>query len=151
MICRKATVKDVAAIVDFQIEMARESEGIELSIETVRLGVARVFDDPRWGEYFVAEKNERVVASTLIQYEWSDWRNAVVWWIHSVYVIPEARRSGVFRALYQSIQAEALKRSDVKGFRLYVEKNNVAAQACYKELGLSSDRYELYEIMLSGR
>ena len=37
----------------------------------------------------MAEADGAVVASALITYEWSDWRNGQVWWIQSVYVVPE--------------------------------------------------------------
>ena len=40
------------------------------------------------------------VGTLLLTYEWSDWRNRPVWWIQSVYVTSDARRHGVFRALY---------------------------------------------------
>jgi predicted GNAT family acetyltransferase len=90
------------------------------------------------------------MGSVLIQYEWSDWRNAVVWWIHSVYVIPSHRRQGVFARFFRTIQKEASD-SSVKGLRLYVEKENATAKSCYQSLGMTSQRYDLYEVMLSGR
>lgn len=34
----------------------------------------------------------------LLTREWSDWRDGVFWWIQSVYIVPEARGGGVYRA-----------------------------------------------------
>ncbi len=91
---------DANAIVDFQQAMARETEEVTLDRDVVTRGVQAVFDDPSRGRYFVAEAEGRVVASLLITYEWSDWRNGVVWWIQSVYVVPEYRKRGVYAGLY---------------------------------------------------
>lgn len=147
---RRATEADGVAIAGFQIKMAMESEGITLDRATVEQGVARVFREPRWGHYYVAEGSDGLMGSVLIQYEWSDWRNAVVWWIHSVYVIPSHRRQGVFARFFRTIQKEASD-SSVKGLRLYVERENATAKSCYQSLGMTSQRYDLYEVMLSGR
>ena len=130
--------------------MAMESEGIALDPSAVEQGVVRVFEEPRWGHYYVADGADGLLGSVLIQYEWSDWRNAVVWWIHSVYVIPNQRRRGLFTRFFETIQGEAAA-ACVKGLRLYVEKENSTAKACYQSLGMTSQRYDLYEIMLSGR
>jgi GNAT superfamily N-acetyltransferase len=147
---RRATEADRLAIAAFQIKMAMESEEISLDPTIVERGVERIFREPRWGHYYVAEGANGLMGSVLIQYEWSDWRNAVVWWIHSVYVIPSQRRQGVFTRLFETIQKEALDAS-VKGLRLYVEKENSMAKSCYQNLGMTSQRYDLYEKMLSGR
>jgi len=80
----------------------------------------------------------------LITYEWSDWRNTDVWWLQSVYVIPEFRRKGVFRKMYSRVKAEAEKQN-VAGLRLYVETNNAAAQKTYEAIGMKSEHYRLYE------
>src|SRR5437870_3135497 len=93
---RQATSADISKIVDFQIAMARETEDLELAPEVVSEGVAAVFDNTSRGRYYVAERDGHVIGSLLITYEWSDWRNGAVWWIQSVYVVPEARRQGVY-------------------------------------------------------
>src|SRR6185437_7699459 len=110
-------------------------------------GVHAVFENPERGRYYVAEIDGKVVASTLIVSEWSDWRNGEVWWIHSVYVRPEMRGRGAFKGLYRYIQSEAEKQPDVRGLRLYVEKKNTAAQAVYKALGMTDEHYKLFEWM----
>lgn len=144
---RDAQLADLPTIVDFQLAMARETEDFALDRQTLESGVQAVFDDSRWGRYFVAEESGRVIASTLIQSEWSDWRNGEVWWIHSVYVHPSHRRKGAFGAIYAHIKKLAEARSDIRGLRLYVEKKNLAAQSTYESLGMHKDHYHLYEWM----
>ncbi len=62
-----------------------------------------MFNDNLKGIYYVATENETIVASMLITYEWSDWRNNCVYWLQSVYVVPEKRGLGIFRIMYDSI------------------------------------------------
>ena len=136
---------DASAIAAFQVEMARETEEIELDIMTVMAGVSAVFDDPAKGNYYVAQSDQKIVASLLITFEWSDWRNGTVWWIQSVYVSPEFRNQGVFRLLYEYVKDLVNGNEDLKGIRLYVDKSNGTAQKVYGHLGMDSQHYQLYE------
>jgi ribosomal protein S18 acetylase RimI-like enzyme len=141
---RKAKPEDAPVIIDFQQKMAWETEQLTLINEKISKGVFGVFEDPSRGKYYVAESTGIIVASLLITYEWSDWRNTNVWWFQSVYVLPEFRRTGVFRKMYSFIKDEADK-NKVAGLRLYVESNNVNAQKTYKALGMCSEHYTMYE------
>ena len=143
---RKATPQDSAAIIDFQLKMAWETEELALNTETITKGVNAVFEDPSRGQYFVADDDNNAVASLLITYEWSDWRNCNVWWIQSVYVLPEYRRQGVFRKMYNLIR-KLVEEKDIAGLRLYVETRNSSAQKTYKALGMNSEHYSFYEWM----
>jgi GNAT superfamily N-acetyltransferase len=144
---RDAVPADAPVIVDFQIRMARETEGIELDRETCRQGVAAVFADPSRGRYFVAERDGTVVASLMTTWEWSDWRNGTVWWIQSVFVVPELRGQGIYRRLYEHVQQLVRNRDDVRGIRLYVDVRNARAQEVYTRLGMNGDHYRLFEWM----
>ncbi len=144
---RRGVPADAAAIVEFQIAMARETEGLDLDRETCTQGVNAVFEDFSLGQYYVCEKSGRVIGSTLITYEWSDWRNGVVWWVQSVYVAPEARGQGAYSGLYRKIQELARADENVKGVRLYVDKRNVVAQQVYARLGMNGEHYQLFEWM----
>jgi GNAT superfamily N-acetyltransferase len=143
---RKATTEDARAIIYFQVNMAWETEEMKLVPETVTKGVNAVFDDPSRGQYYVAENDGYVIASLLITYEWSDWRNCNVWWFQSVYVAPEFRRHGVFRKMYNYVRQLAGEQ-DIAGLRLYVETKNSRAQKTYEALGMSSEHYSFYEWM----
>ncbi|MFO7900872.1 MAG: GNAT family N-acetyltransferase [Planctomycetota bacterium] len=142
---RRARPRDASTIVGFQVRMARETEGMELDPATVERGVQAVFDDPSKGAYWLAELDGEVVASTLVLPEWSDWRNGIVLWIHSLYVVPPARRRGVFRALFLHLKRRVQRSDGLKGLRLYVDRRNRVAQAAYEAMGLSRERYQLYE------
>ena len=141
---RKGKPEDATVIIDFQQKMAWETEQLNLATEVVTRGVKAVFDNSSRGQYWIAEKDGRVIASLLITYEWSDWRNANVWWFQSVYVLPEYRRQGIFRKMYTFIKDEA-GRNGIAGLRLYVETNNIPAQKTYESLGMQSEHYRMYE------
>jgi ribosomal protein S18 acetylase RimI-like enzyme len=138
---------DAAAIVDFQLRMARETEGLELDRTTVVRGVAAVLADPARGSYWVAgrENHPEIIGSLLTTFEWSDWRDGTVLWIQSVYVVPEERGRGVYRALYEHLKRRVEEDPALMGLRLYVDKRNAAAQGVYERLGMTREHYELFE------
>ena len=146
---RLATSADAAVLVEFNAAMALETEGKNLLPEVIGAGVRGLLDNPVAGFYVLAE-TERVVAALMITKEWSDWRNGSFWWIQSVYVRPEARRQGVYRRLYRHVQEMAAKDPQVCGFRLYVERENSAAQAAYAALGMKETRYLVFEELKPG-
>ena len=78
--------------------MALETEHRTLDPQTVRRGVGDALRNPAHGRYFVAEDDTGTpLGQLMVTYEWSDWRNGQFWWFQSVYVLPAARRRGVFR------------------------------------------------------
>lgn len=144
---READVTDAGHIAAFQQAMARETEEFELDAGVVDRGVRAVFDDPARGRYFVAEAEGAVIASLLITYEWSDWRDGNVWWIQSVYVHPEHRRRGVYARMYEHVKGIALDDSNVRGIRLYVDRRNAPAQDVYRRCGMNGEHYLVFEWM----
>lgn len=145
MIARKALPEEAQQIISFQIAMALETENIILDPETVTHGVKAVYADPSKGNYFIAEENGQVIASLLTTYEWSDWRNGTILWLQSVYVMPEFRRKGIYKALYRHIRTMVEQDHNLKGIRLYADKGNTIAQKVYEKLGMTADHYQLYE------
>lgn len=142
---RKARPEEAGTIADFNIAMALETEGLTLDPAKIRPGVEGLFAQPQFGFYLVAESDGQIAGGLMITYEWSDWRNKVFWWIQSVYVAPSHRGRGVYRALYEGAKQLAASEANCCGFRLYVEKENTAAQAVYKKLGMHESHYLMFE------
>ena len=142
---RKAKSSDSEHIVELQLKMAQETEGLELDRGVVSKGVRAVFRHPAHGTYWIAEEKGEILGVLLAIPEWSDWRNGTVLWIHSLYVIPEARRQGVFKKLYLNLKEQVEQSPDLVGLRLYVDRQNKSAQEIYDKLGMNKDHYELYE------
>lgn len=146
---RRAEPADVLIIAEFNQQMAEETEGKRLSSEVLTAGVNAVFADSNKGFYVVAENDlKEVVGCLLVTFEWSDWRNGWFWWIQSVYTRADFRGKGVYRRLYDWVKNEAREKGDVRGFRLYVEKENEGAQKVYEKLGMEECVYFMYEEML---
>ena len=57
----------------------------------------------------------------------------------------EARRQGVFRALYEHVYAQARADATVVGIRLYGEEENHNAQQTYQRLGMERTGYLVLE------
>lgn len=148
---RAASLADLETIVRFNQALAIESEGKTLADATIRAGVRRALAHPELCRYYVAEAKGRIVGQTMVTFEVSDWRDGIIHWIQSVYVEPEARGKGVFRALYAHVEAEARQGGDGRLVRLYVEKDNVPAIAVYERLGMRAAPYHIYEAPLDER
>ena len=147
---RIAEQSDAEALILFNQAMALETEGKMLATEILSEGVNGVFADEKNGFYVVAEtsENNKVIGGLMITYEWTDWRNGIFWWIQSVYILPEFRGKGIYSMLYDFVKNEAQKSGNVRGFRLYVEKENRNAQKVYEKLGMTETHYLMYETLI---
>lgn len=134
---RKATVADAPVLADHNQAMALETEDLHLARTTIHQGVEAILSDDTKGRYYVVMEDNlasnqpnanQPVAQLMITYEWSDWRNANVWWIQSVYVQPAHRRKGLFRALYAHVRQEATE-AGAAGLRLYADNDNSNAHS----------------------
>jgi len=142
---RRASADDVSSLVAFNQAMALETEGKALDSATLTAGVGAVLQSTDRGFYLVAEQDSEVIASLMVTYEWSDWRNANFWWVQSVYVLPNHRRRGLYSALYAEVKRLAEVTKGVCGYRLYVERDNKVAQQTYESLGMEPTDYFMYE------
>lgn len=141
---RPAQISDQDTLVLGNQSLARETENLELDSHTVALGVEHLIRHPELGQYWIAENDRGILGQCMITTEWSDWRNAPMWWFQSVYVWPSARRQGVFRQLHRHVATQA-RTQGVSELRLYVEKDNKVAQSTYEALGLAGGHYEVFE------
>lgn len=145
---RQAESPDAPVIADFNLRLAEETEQLRLDPARVRAGVAAVLSDPAKGLYFVAEIDGVIAGQVMITYEWTDWRNGLIWWLQSVYVRPEWRGRGVFRALFDHLKQLARARPDVCSLRLYLHAENARARLAYERLGMKPTKYEVFEMEL---
>ena len=142
---RPARAEDAALLARWAQAMALETENKILPDADVLSGIARGIAEPVLARYFVAEQDGVPAGTLMFTFEWSDWRNGLWWWIQSVYVPPEFRRRGVYRALYAHVRALAEADAGVCGIRLYVENDNRIARSTYEALGMQDAHYRIYE------
>lgn len=145
---RAAGPDDWHTIAAFNARLAWETEQKQLDPEVLAAGVRAILSDETKGRYFVAVADTQIVGQLMHTWEWSDWRNGHIWWLQSVYVHPEFRRRGIFRALFAQLQQEAEHDPGVVGIRLYVEQGNERAHQTYGNLGMDVAGYFVMEQML---
>ncbi len=147
---RPATPADLPTIADFNSRLAWETEHKRLDPPTIERGVSRALASPALCRYFVAEQGGQIVGQAMITLELTDWRDGVLWWLQSVYVLESHRGQGVFKALFHHIQGLAEADPEVRGLRLYVERDNGRAQRVYEQLGMQPSGHLVYERDWSG-
>src|SRR3989442_15497060 len=82
---RPAAMGDLEVLVRFNAAIAKEPEGRQLNMERLRNGTRAVLESSERGYYRVAETESVVVGQLCVTYEWSDWRNGMVWGLRSAY------------------------------------------------------------------
>ena len=147
---RDATLADLDFIAAANTALAAETEGQTLDPALLRPGIRAVLQDPALARYYIAEIDGQAVGQLMTTYEWSDWRNGLFLWIQSVYVLPDARGSGAFRALYAHLEALAGTDERICGIRLYVDRGNDRALAVYSRLGMHRSNYGVMETIYRG-
>ena len=147
MLIRIAKISDAEAITAQNISLAKESENLLLNPKIVLQGVKVLLSDKNKGFYIVAEENDTIVGQLMITYEWSDWRNKLIWWVQSVYVQKEWRKKGVFTQLLDYTQQKA-RRKQVAFLRLYMHKQNRSALKVYEKTGWKQEPYMVFHLLL---
>ncbi len=142
---RDAEPSDQAQIAGFNSRLAEETEGKQLDPDLIGPGVAAILADATKCRYWLAIIDGQVAGQIMVTYEWSDWRNGMLWWIQSVYVPAQFRRMGAFSALYQHIESLVKEDQNACGLRLYVENNNTRAQETYRNLAMTEPGYIVME------
>lgn len=144
---REAAILDCDFLVECQMNMADETENLALDFLTVQMGVEAVMSDSSRGFYIIAEVEGSNAGCLMVTPEWSDWRNRWVWWLQSVYVLPQYRQIGIFGTMYVYVKTKVMGNDQVAGIRLYVDKSNQRAQMVYERSGMDGGHYTTYEWM----
>ena len=78
---------------------------MDLNLDLVTKGATNLFDKPKYAKYYVAvqESDGAIIGMMMIHHEMRPQVGGLIHWINSVYVHPDHRKKGVFRALYNRI------------------------------------------------
>lgn len=140
---RRANSADLAVLVGFTLREAADAEGVELSGEEARRGVAAGLEDPAVASYWVAESAEgEVVAATSVVTEWSNFHGRHYWWVQSLYIAPEHRGRGLVELLLDHLAAAA-RAADACDLRLVVHQSNQRAIGAYGRCGFRAAPYAI--------
>jgi GNAT superfamily N-acetyltransferase len=140
---REAAREDVARLIAFALDEAREAEGLTLDPDGVARGVGAAFDDPSLAQYWVAEDaGGDVVAAASVVTEWSNFHGGQYWWVQSLFVVPEHRGTGLVQRLLDHLADRALA-AGALSLRLYVHRLNGRAIRVYRRCGFEEAAYTI--------
>ena len=89
-------------------------------------------DTPLWVVECPRQRGSALAVGCIWLGQASDQRNGLLHpYVLLLYVHPDHRRQGVFRALFEHLKSEAQNNPHVVGLRLYVEQDNTRAHATY--------------------
>lgn len=149
---RLAVLSDAQAIFDFTSTMVFQTEGKHLDPVGCIGAIKRCISTPYLGCYLLAwddnDPEKKTIGQTGLTYNFDVSVGGMCYWIQNVYVLPEARNKGVFRALYTQVMQQVKENGPlVKCVRLQVSPTNLAARAAYEKLGMHwLSTHEIIEI-----
>ncbi|MBE0492129.1 MAG: GNAT family N-acetyltransferase [Sulfurospirillum sp.] len=142
---RIATRDDAKKIAEFNVNFAKETINKNLSLQTTKEGVHKVFSSFNNGFYLVAEVRKQIVGISMVTREWSDWSNGAYYCIQGIFVSNEEHATQIHDAIFQKAKSLAKEHDDVCGIRLYVDKDDKKTQKQYETLGMKKTPYRLFE------
>ena len=148
-VIRPGIEADLDALVAFTLSEALDSERRTLNASDVRRGVAAAFATPPKARYWVVEAQGRLVASTSIVTEWSNFRGGDYWWIQSLYIVPVHRGRGLVDTMLQHLADEAAG-AGALDLRLYGYDSNARALGAYRRCGFREAPYLILTKPLGG-
>jgi ribosomal protein S18 acetylase RimI-like enzyme len=97
---------------------------------------------------FLARHKDKGLGFTQLYPSFTSIRMRRLWILYDLYVIPEARRQGIGRALLEKARHFAAE-SGAHRLELSTAKDNLSAQALYESLGYMRDEdFYFYELLL---
>jgi len=143
MLVRKAVLEDLAKLVEFTTEEAREAEGDAGVFERIEPGVRAALHDETKAMYWVVQDDSgQAIGSISALKEWSDWNAGYYWWIQSVYIVPGQRGKGCLPLLLDAVLGEMRHQGGLE-LRLYVHERNGRAIGAYRKFGFARLPYEI--------
>lgn len=147
---KRAGQEHLDVLVDFNLRLGQETENRRLDADVMRRSMQAILQDERKGVYLIAFDGDKPVGQIMYVYEWSTWRNANFMWLTDLYVLPEYRKRGVFKALCGYVMDFYNQQPDVIGLRFYVDKSNTSVVSIYQKVGWKESNYNLWEIKKDG-
>lgn len=95
----------------------------------------------------LAERHGVAVGFTQLYPMFSSVRTARVWVLNDLFVVEEARRGGVARALLDAA-ADFARAAGARGLMLETSRDNAAARALYRAVGWHEDDTQWYSLEL---
>ncbi|MBA3879544.1 MAG: GNAT family N-acetyltransferase [Sphingobium sp.] len=133
-VIRFATPADVGTILRFVRELAEYERELDKVVATEPMLHEALFSTPPAAEALIAEANGAPVGLALFFHNFSTWTGWRGLYLEDLYVTPEARGTGVGKALLKRLAQIAVERG-CQRFEWAVLDWNTPAQDFYKAMG----------------
>jgi RimJ/RimL family protein N-acetyltransferase len=143
VIVRRAVKDDLATLVEFTSQEAREAEGSIKDSSRLEAGIRTALEDPSIAMYWMmTDESSSPIGSISSLKEWSDWNAGYYWWIQSMYIVPDQRGRGHINKLLNAVVTEMKSQNGLQ-LRLYVHGGNRKAIRAYEKIGFEKSSYEI--------
>jgi ribosomal protein S18 acetylase RimI-like enzyme len=146
----RASADEVEAVAGLMAAFRDHLDKADPPDDEIRASVQRILADPA-SEFLlgVADDGDPLGICQL-RYRWSVWTSAEDCWLEDLYVVPEARRGGLGKALADAALDSARERGCVR-IELDVDEDNDPALALYSAAGFSLESKGRGRTLLAGR
>jgi len=148
IIIEKGRMEHATNIAEHNILLAKETEELILDYNTALAGSTYLLTHPQYGFYLIAKHDNCIIGQAMITFEWSDWRNKMIYWIHRVYVIPEWRTKGILKKIITYL-FNHIDENTLFQIRIYVHNENTKAFEAYKKIGFTETPFTIMQSSLS--
>lgn len=131
----RAGAADAATVARLMAEFRDHLWKSEPAEAEIRASVERILTDPQ-SEFLIASDDERPAGVCQLRYRWSVWTSSEDCWLEDLFVVPDARRAGLGRALVDAALSSARARGCVR-IELDVDQDNKPAMGLYQRCGFS--------------
>jgi ribosomal protein S18 acetylase RimI-like enzyme len=131
----RAGAADAATVAGLMAEFRDHLSKSEPVDAEIRASVERVLADAQ-SEFLIASDGDRRLGVCQLRYRWSVWTSSEDCWLEDLFVVGDARRTGIGRALVGAALASARTRGCVR-IELDVDEDNESAIALYRGCGFS--------------
>lgn len=125
------------------IQMAKDSEGIDLNWNTVFNAVKFVVENSEYGYYITMKKENEYVGLNIVHFQYDICTDSYYHWIGSLYIKEELRKKGLFSKYLLPFNISQLFGSKGEKFEkvvsLYVDNLNSDAEKVYNKTGFIRD------------
>jgi len=132
---RFASSEDAVLVHTMIIEMAHAMDAKARVRSTVEDFASAMAPDTADIHVLLAERGTVPVGITIFFLTFSTWRGALGVYVQDIYVTPEGRGTGIGKRMLSEVAAWASERG-ADHLRLSVDRDNVAAQAFYENIGM---------------
>ncbi len=147
LLVRWVTRWDKPAVLPLLAALAAQ-HGVTTQEDVLREAFEHALRNPDAVRFCIAERDRQVIAVASLHGAYSTWSARAYGLVEDVFVLEEARRSGVARALFDFLVEQARRRGYCR-LDLAVQSDNAPALGFYQSYGFADTGYLVYRLDLA--